>query len=387
MQKDAVHIIGAGVIGLSVARECLAAGQAVVIWERGEPGREASWAGGGILSPLYPWRYPAAIDALAAVSQGVYPQLCDALRAATGIDPEYERSGLLILDCAERRAALAWADGYGPRMHVLAEEWMQLADGPRCRLLQPGLGEEYDSGFWLPAVAQVRNPRFVRALLQDLVQSGAELRRDSAVNDIETGDGRVTGLVSGGTRHACSRCVISAGAWSGTLARMTGIALPVAPVRGQMLCLRSEPGLVRRIVLGPGGYLVPRRDGRILAGSTVEHCGFDTATTESARRQLRQMAVRLVPALAGAEIEAHWAGLRPGSPDDVPYIGAHPDVAGLYICAGHYRNGIVTAPASARLLVDLMLQRQPEIDPHPYRLDRQPPPAQGPAGDVAGAER
>ncbi len=370
MQNDTLHVIGAGVIGLLTAREALAAGSAVVIWDQGEPGKQSSWAGGGILSPLFPWRYPPAINALAAASQTLFEPLCQTLEQQTGIDPEYEASGLLVPGSAERRAALAWADGYAPLVKMWPEEWMQTIDRETCDKLQSGLADAAGDILWLPRVAQVRNPRLLRALIKDLRVKGAQFRSGQTVEQIEFESGEVTALIGAGERHACSQCVVCAGAWSAQLLANTGLTLPVAPVKGEMLCLVSEPGTVRCIVLGEHGYLVPRRDGRVLAGSTVEHCGFDTAPSDAAREQLKAMATGLIPALQGASIEAHWAGLRPGSPDDIPYIGAHPQIEGLYVCTGHYRNGIVTAPASARLVVDLILGRKPSADPHPYRLDR-----------------
>ena len=370
MQKDTLHIVGAGVIGLLTAREALAAGRAVVIWEQGEPGRQSSWAGGGILSPLYPWRYPVAVSALAAASQTGFEALCAALAAETGIDPEYEACGMLVTGSDERRAALAWADAYAPLLQMWPEDWLLTVDPAKCATLQPGLQPDAGDMLWLPRVAQVRNPRLLRALRRDLEHKGAQFRTGQSIARIVVESGAITALVSGDKQHSCRQCVISAGAWSGQLLQQTGITLPVSPVKGQMLCLATAPGTVGPIVLGREGYLVPRRDGRVLAGSTVERCGFDTAPTDAARQQLQAMAIALIPALAEAEIEAHWAGLRPGSPDDIPYIGAHPQVEGLYVCTGHYRNGIVTAPASARLIVDLILGRTPKVDPHPYRLDR-----------------
>ena len=143
--------------------------------------------------------------------------------------------------------------------------------------------------------------------------------------------------------------------------------LPVKPVRGQMILYRAEPGVVQRIVLSQDRYVIPRRDGRILVGSTVEDVGFEKATTRAAMQELEAEARRIIPALANYPIEHHWAGLRPGSPHDIPYIMQHPRISGLFVNTGHFRNGVVLGPASARLLADILLQREPILDPLLYR--------------------
>ena len=144
------------------------------------------------------------------------------------------------------------------------------------------------------------------------------------------------------------------------------MGLDIQPVKGQMLLLRAEPGLLNQVILKGNTYLVPRRDGRILVGSTVEHAGFDKQPTQAAFDALMSAAVAILPALARAPVERHWAGLRPGSPAGTPVISAVPDAEGLFVCAGHFRNGIVMAPASARLMADLVLGRRPDFDAADY---------------------
>jgi glycine oxidase len=163
--------------------------------------------------------------------------------------------------------------------------------------------------------------------------------------------------------------VSCAGAWSGGLLAPLGLRPGISPVKGQMLLFRARPGLVRTIHLAADRYAIPRRDGRVLFGSTVEHTGFDKSTTEDARKELHAIAVARYPALADFEVERQWAGLRPGSPSGIPYIGPHPALANLFVNAGHFRNGIVLGPASARLAADLVLGRGPDVDPAPYAVD------------------
>jgi glycine oxidase len=170
---------------------------------------------------------------------------------------------------------------------------------------------------------------------------------------------------------AAEQCLIAAGAWSGALLNHLGLTIPVEPVKGQILLVRAAPDLVRRIVLSDNHYIIPRNDGHILIGSTLEHAGYDKQITERAAGELRDFATSIVPALGTAPTEMQWAGLRPGSPEGIPYIGPVPGAEGVFLCTGHYRNGFVMAPASARLVVDLMLGREPGLDPAPYRVPEQ----------------
>ncbi len=357
-------VVGGGIIGLLTARYLQQGGATVRVLERGEPGRESSWAGGGILSPLYPWRYPAAVNSLARWSQRHYPALCEELRAATGIDPEWTRSGLLILDPEQDGDAERWARANGqPLTHL---------DSRAVARLEPAVGPR-PGALHLPAVAQVRNPLLMQALQQDLRQCGVALQSHCPVTGLIVEGGQVRGVKTPAGEQRAARVVIAAGAWSGQLLAQLGQALPVHPVRGQMLLYRGRPDYLRAIVLLEGHYAIARRDGRILVGSTMEEAGFDKGVTAEARAALMAAAEAMVPALADWPIERQWSGLRPGSPSGVPFIGPHPRLAGLYINAGQHRNGVVTAPASARLLADLMLERRPILEAAPYAIERDAP--------------
>lgn len=357
-----VVIVGAGITGMLTARELCAAGLRVTLVERGASGRESSWAGGGILSPLYPWRYPDPVNALARWSQQRYPELLAEIHAQAGIDPEYERSGLLILDDGEETDVHVWAERF--------DTHIENVDGARQRELEPALGVSSPRAWWMPEIGQVRNPRFVKALRAALERQGAHFIEQRAVNGFREQGERVIGVETESGFLAADAVVVAGGAWSGELLRATGLDLPIVPVRGQMLLFRGQPGDVRRIVLDGGRYVIPRRDGRTLVGSTLEQVGFDKSTTESALADLHAAAVRLIPALAACELEHHWAGLRPGSPTGIPCIARHPRFTNLYINAGHYRNGVVLGPASARLLADLLLGRSPILNPAAYSPDK-----------------
>jgi len=355
-----IVVIGGGVIGLLSARELALAGCEVTVVEQGRFGAEASWAGGGILSPLYPWRYPAAVNLLAAWSQRQYPELADTLQAEGNPDPEWTRSGLLVLDQQEHDEACRWAAAQGLRCQRLS-----LAE---CRELEPELNTAVEHALWFPDLAQIRNPRLMKSLTGSCHRHGVALQDHHAVTRIRVRNGRVTGIDTAAGGLAADRVVVASGAWSARLLASLDIQLAVKPVRGQMILFHTRPGLIRHIDLFDGHYLIPRRDGRILVGSTLEDTAFDKTTTAEARTTLRDFATGLFPALTRAPIENQWAGLRPGSPEGIPYICPVPGIDGLYLNTGHYRNGLVLGYASARLLADQILDRAPIVDPAAYRL-------------------
>ena len=357
-----VVIIGAGVIGLMTARELALAGCRVTLLERGETGREASWAGGGIVSPLYPWRYSAPVTALAMAAQGVYPGLSDELASETGIDPEFFACGMLMLDAEDARDAKAWAV-----MHThLMESWSPAV----MRARMPGLAGHWHNGLWMPAIANIRNPRLLQALRASLQQLGVCIHAQTEVVQWRRECNRMTAAVAqDGRAFSAEQFVVCGGAWSAALLQAAGTAsVPVRPVRGQMLLYRLAPGALPGIVLAEGRYVIPRHDGHVLCGSTLEESGFDQSTTADARISLMTSAARLWPALARAVPLQHWAGLRPAAPDGIPFIGRLPGCDNLWVNAGQFRNGLVLAPASARLLADQMLGREPVLDPRPYQI-------------------
>ncbi len=353
-------VVGGGLSGMQVARELSAGGGRVTLLERGELGREASWAGGGILSPLHPWRNDDAVTALARWSQRYFPRFAAELAEETGIDPEWLRSGLLIAEQTEAWRAIPWAQ----RWDVAIEK----VSARRLGELEPGLAPSGDGGaLWLPEVAQIRNPRLLKALAQSLAVRGVAIREHAEVLGFLERDERVIGVRTPTETLHADAVVVTAGAWTAALLGSMADKWQIAPVRGQMLLFRAAPGQVRHIVERGEHYLVPRRDGRVLAGSTLEYVGFDKATTQQAYDELHAAAVALIPALAQCPVERHWAGLRPGSAQGFPVIGEHPRRRGLFVNAGHFRNGVVTGPASARLLADIVFRRKPCVDPAPYR--------------------
>ncbi len=358
-KQQQVVIVGGGVIGLLTAYNLASEGQAVTLLERGGLGQESSWAGGGIVSPLYPWRYSQAVTALAHWSQDFYPQLAQRLFAATGVDPEVHTTGLYWLDLDDEADALAWAAREGRPLSKV--------DVSAAHDAVPVLGGGYAQAIYMADVANVRNPRLVKSLKAALLAlPNVTIYEQCDVSGFVLGDDRVVGVNTATGQVLGDQVVLAAGAWSGQLLGTLGLGLPVEPVKGQMILYKCASDFLSSMVLAKGRYAIPRRDGHILIGSTLEHEGFDKTPTDIALESLKASAVELIPALADAEVVGHWAGLRPGSPEGIPFIGEVPGFKGLWLNCGHYRNGLVLAPASCQLFADLLLARAPIIDPAPY---------------------
>ena len=353
-------IIGGGVIGMMTALQLADAGQQVTLVERGECGKEASWAGGGIVSPLYPWRYDAAISQLSRWSEGVYPSLSLRLLEETGIDPEYRQKGLLYLNVDDADKALRWARQLGKPLERVGADFVHTKE--------PGVAIAGDSALWMPTLGSVRNPRLAKALKARLTaMPQVTLREQCEVSGLLQKEGNVEGVMTAQGPITAGRIIVCGGAWTAQLLAQLNVQLPVRPVKGQMIAYQAPKGLVQRVVLKDGRYIIPRADGLLLVGSTLEEAGFDKTTDAAALASLKHSAEAILPALATCPIAHQWAGLRPGSPAGVPFIGALQEWPNVFINAGHYRNGLVLAPASTHLLADQLLGREPFIDPAPYQ--------------------
>ncbi len=354
-----VLVIGGGINGLLSALNLVDAGCSVVLLESQLLARESSWAGGGIVSPLYPWRYSLPVTCLAGWAQRFYPHLSERLRSSVGIDPELYRSGLYWLDLEDHEEALSWGLEQGFGMSSLLRDSV-------CQRVT-ALTRSFDKALYMPSVANVRNPRLLEGLKRLLRQkSGLLVRERALVTELVRRQGRVVGVAFGMERIFADHVVLAAGAWSGELLATLGLHLPVEPVKGQMILYKCEPDYLPAMVLAEGRYAIARRDGHVLVGSTLEHVGFDKTPTEEALASLKASAEKMLPGLAQREVVGHWAGLRPGSPDGIPFIGEVRELPGLWLNCGHYRNGLVLAPASCELLKNLMLGETPIVDPAPY---------------------
>jgi glycine oxidase len=349
-------IIGGGIIGLSSALELARDGASVTLLERGMLGMESSWAGGGILSPLLPWDYPDAVSRLCDLGVKRYPQWSADLTSISGIDPEFLVSGMLALPPVDETTAERWC---------VKHDWRHTYEPAQQRV--PGLAQN-SRALWLPDVAQVRNPRLVQALRVAALDAGIKLLENVEVTHVALADpARIDFLNTSQGKQQASTYIIAAGAWSQSVLGEIAPHWPIKPMRGQMLLFKAAPDLLPHIVYRQGIYLIPRRDGYILAGSTVEDVGFDKSTTETVRQMLYNAATDLLPALRSVPLVQHWSGLRPGSPDNIPTIGRHPQVVNLYANTGHFRYGVTMAPASALLLADLISNRKTAFDMTAYQ--------------------
>lgn len=336
-------VIGAGALGLSTAEALLARDHAVTVLERGAVGQEASWAGGGILSPLCPWDYPHEVTLLALRGMALFEAWTRRLHAETGIDPEYERCGMRVLP---------------PFDLALAQRWCG-ENRFACTVQTDGL--------FLPEVAQVRNPRLLQAMRAQVLRLGGRIIDQCGVERIVAACGRVTGLHTTRGEFRADNYVVTAGAWSGVLLGEHALHAEIKPMRGQMLLFKFDSPPLPHILLQGDLYFIPRRDGHLLVGSTVEDVGFDKSTTTEAREMLLRRAVGLLPALLDMPVIKHWAGLRPGSPGNIPTIGRHPHFPNLFINSGHFRYGVTMAPASAEILLNEMNGTPQVLDVSPYR--------------------
>jgi len=334
-----VVVVGGGIVGCTTAMLLRQQGWQVTVVERNviaaQTSGEASWAGAGIIFPLLPWFYQDAVNALAMEGASLYPALADQLHRETGIDPECIRSGMMIQPPFDLEAALAWCSAN----HVQAD-----------------LNGE---NLWLPEVLQVRNPRLLQALKAWLIQHQVELKEQTQLMPLPEPEFGEQGVLkrwqttSGETLEA-DIFIVTSGAWSFDLLKQTALSLEIKPMRGQMLLYQLSQPVLDHIIYRDGFYMVPRKDGYLLAGSTLEDVGFDTGVTEAMRVEMQAKAEAILPQLKDAPMVKHWSGLRPGTPHNIPTIGQHPHISNLYLNTGHFRYGVTMAPASAKRLVALV---------------------------------
>ena len=339
-----VLVIGAGVVGLMSAFALLKRGVSVSVLDAGAPGAGSSWAGGGIVCPVPPWNYGPVVEQTVRTSREQFDAWLPEIEALSGIDCEYHQSGLLLSG--------------NPNQHdfvAMSATWR----AQTSERTVVGQRQDFDAGLphgdWpavlLPDVPQIRNPRLIQALVASHRALGGDLCAHCPVERlVQQADGRISAWQKTTCLGVGERVVLAAGAWSDQILQASGLSpLGVSPMRGQMLLFHLPPDQAPKHITNTGeGYLIPRLDGHILAGSTIEDVGFDTAPTPSAADKIHQMAVSTWPRLQSAPIIQHWAGLRPGHGSDEPAVGhRHADWPGLWVNTGHFRNGLGMAPACA----------------------------------------
>lgn len=361
-------IIGGGVIGLSLAYELSARGRRVKLIDRGEAGREASWAGAGILPPANRATATEPLDQLAALSLELHGDWAARLQDETGIDNGFRRCGALYV--ARTEAELANLVQMATAQRLAGVEFQTLAGDDLARL-EPALDAAALHGAWFaPAECQIRNPRHLKALVAACHARGVEITEGEETHDFELSAGRIVSVVtSRGRLEAGSYCVAT-GAWSRRLLSRLGVEVPLKPIRGQIVLLATQGKAIRHIVNEGHRYLVPRDDGYVLVGSTKDDAGFDKRPTAGGTGGLLQLAVELAPALAAARIERCWAGLRPATADELPLIGRMPGLANAYVATGHYRSGLTLSPGTAVALAELIEGGSASIPLAVFRPDR-----------------
>lgn len=339
-----VVIVGAGLIGSSIAWELAKSGASVTVLERSVPGAEASTVAAGILAPRIEHEGGALLS-FGLASLEAHARWSDELHAL-GLETGFCRSGALevALDA--------------PAAEALAQRGGRVVDGAEARRLEPALSPEVRAARVLDHEAQTEPVRLLRALLLAAERAGARFVTSTSVEGIAREGGRVVGVSLGHETVRADVVVLAAGSWTGQLKGLpASLERTVRPVRGQLVHLDARRPIVSRIVFGEGAYVVPRRDGRVVVGATMEEAGFSRAITLGGAIDVASRALRTVPALAAAEVVSHAVNFRPAPSDALPLVGeAEP---GLVLATGHFRNGILLAPATAEVIADLVLERAP----------------------------
>ncbi|HKS26431.1 MAG TPA: glycine oxidase ThiO [Pyrinomonadaceae bacterium] len=366
---DAV-IVGGGVVGLSLARKlALSSFGRIVLLERGQLGAEASHAAGGMLAAQAECDRPDPFLELACASRELYPALSLALLEETGINIELDQTGTLYLsfteeDERETTHRYNWQSGAGLPVERLT--------GDEARRLEPCVSERAASALRFPLDWQVENRRLVAALATSAAKLGVHLLMGREVEAILIERGRVEGVQTARGKVFAPVVIVAGGAWASQLMAEveSAPAVRVEPVRGQMLCFDSRPSLARHVIYSPRGYLVPRLDGRLLAGSTTERAGFDKRVTAAGIHNILSNALEISPALANLPLVDAWSGLRPKVVDDLPLLGASAQTRGLFYAVGHYRNGILLAPVTAELVAEEVMTGAARPLMKPFTIER-----------------
>jgi glycine oxidase len=367
---DAI-VVGAGIIGLSLAIELNKQGLRVLVVEKGEPGREASWAAGGMLVD-FPAETPPALRELATASARMYPEFVHELEDESGLKIDLRTVGTLLFT----------SEGAGHSPATTQPPQDQSLQSSQFFSL-PATLQELEPAFRVPEGAAHFNALYIKersvdprhlteAAIAAARHRGVDFSSGDHVLAVEVADSKASGIRTNKTRFAAGMVVNCAGAWAGQIGPHP---FPTRPVKGQMLCVAMpEKELVRHVVRTPEVYLIPRSDGRMLIGATVEEAGFDKQTVPETILQLRQAALDLVPKLGNARILEAWAGLRPGTPDGLPILGATM-TPGYFVATGHFRDGILLAPVTARVMGQMMTGQMmtgqgPQIDMSKFSANR-----------------
>jgi len=361
-----VVIVGAGIMGCAIGFGLARAGLRVTLLDKAVPGAEASSAAAGILGAQCEVTQPGPFLDLCLHARALWPAFAADLEAASGVQVGLLQRGVLetFADPAGHAAATArarWMTDAGLRAEVL--------DAQAARGLEPHLAPEYQGGLWLPDDGAVDAQALVRAVAGAALYAGATLRTGLTFDGLTTLGEQVTGVRCGAEQIPADAVVLATGAWTSLVTARVPLRSPIRPAHGQLLLLEPRLPCLQRVLMAHGshgGYLVPRPDGRIIAGATTDAFGFHKQVTAGGLLHVLAVATSLLPVLREATVAASWSGLRPQSDDGLPILGPHPTLHGLHLAAGHYRNGILLAPVTARIVVDTLLGRTPLLDLSPF---------------------
>jgi len=351
-----VVIVGGGVIGLAIARALRQRGVPdVVLIERGQLGAEASWAAGGILGPQVEADCADDFFRLACASRDLYPAFANALSAESGTDVELDTTGTLYIGFTkeaenELRRRVEWQTQAGLSVELL--------NARATRALEPCISAKVRCALRFPNDVQIENRKLLEALAVANERLGVRVITDCEVRAVRVEQEHVCAVETSLGRVTTPIVVLAAGAWT-SVVKSPDASLPaiaMEPIRGQMLCFKADPPMARHVIYSSRGYLVPRRDGRVLAGSTAERVGFERSVTGEGLNAIKTMALEIAPSIAGLPLVSSWAGFRPRAADGLPVLGPCEEIEGLFYATGHYRNGILLAPVTADLIAKAIVE-------------------------------
>lgn len=353
-------IVGGGIIGGAVAWRLAQDGVAVKVFERGRLGQEASWAAAGLIGPQVEAQEPGTFFDLCMAGKNAFDAIVERLTHESGIDPEYDEPGALYVAFEEESAArlksrARWQRELGAQVEELTPaQALQFA---------PALSPDIIFALHLPTNRRTENRKLTMAYIRAAQRAGAVFQESTRVAEILSRGGRVIGVrFDDGSMEESDVVIDAAGAWAGEIRGLEADQLRFYPVRGQIICFEGPPGLLGPSLFSPDGILVPRRDGRLIAGSIFEDAGFNKSVTLAGIATITSAVAAMVPGLRGAAFRETWAGLRPASDDLMPVLGESPSVAGVFYAAGHFRSGILLSALTGQVIADLVSGRKPAID-------------------------
>ena len=378
MSSKRIVIVGGGVIGLSIAHHLVEKGAHPIVIEKSYFAREASWAGAGFLDLRSASRVDSDFFFFCKKSFDLFPDWCEKLKKDSGVDPEFIQSG--SLDLAFHEEEEKSIQSLEKAMNAFGEKGRWLSRGEVLQL-EPDLSPQLRSAFFVDGTSQVRPPRLGRALVTSLQKAGIELRDHEAVDDFIFRGRRIIGVRTSKGEIEADQVVLSAGPWTEALCEKLGFPIPAQPIRGQAVLFRDDPGRVRHILFTGIGkafvYMVPRLDGHLFVGSTLEKAGFDKNMTPEGEEKLERGARLFCPRLTSAQVEFRWAGLRTGSVDGWPYLGPIPGAEGAWLATGHFTHGLLQSAVSGHLMAQALTGEKTDLSLTPFAPGRQPHSAAG----------